>query len=64
MCSPDFAEAIKNGEVDLGFGPVEPKPDVTYQVLSTEPIVVILPSGHRLAEERDIIRKRSRARPS
>ena len=51
MYSPDLAEALQNGEIDLGFLQVEPKQDVTYDVIAKEPIVVILPSDHRLARE-------------
>jgi LysR family transcriptional regulator, hca operon transcriptional activator len=51
MYSPDLAEALRNGDIDLGFLRVEPKPDVTYAVIAREPIVVILPSDHPLAAE-------------
>ena len=54
LYSPDLAEALQNGETDLGFLRVEPKPDVTYDVIAKEPIVVILPSDHRLAAEKEI----------
>ncbi len=54
MYSPDCAKALQNGEIDLGFLRVEPQPDLTYQVIMKEPIVVILPSDHRLAEKREI----------
>ncbi len=54
MYSPDLAEALQTGEIDLGFLRVEPKQDVTYDVIAKEPIVVILPSDHRLATEREI----------
>ncbi len=54
MYSPDCAKALQNGEIDLGFLRVEPQPDVTYQVIMKEPIVVILPSDHRLAEKSEI----------
>ncbi len=54
MYSPDLAGALQNGEIDLGFLRVEPKPDVTYQVIAKEPIVVILPSDHKLAEAKEI----------
>jgi LysR family transcriptional regulator, hca operon transcriptional activator len=49
LYSPDLAEALQRGEMDLGFLRVEPKPDVRYQVIAREPLVVILPSDHRLA---------------
>jgi LysR family hca operon transcriptional activator len=54
LYSPDLAEALQNGEIDLGFLRVEPKPHVTYQVIAKEALVVILPSDHRLAEDREI----------
>jgi LysR family hca operon transcriptional activator len=54
LYSPDLAEALQQGEVDLGFLRVEPKPDVTYQVIAREPLVVILPSDHRLAMKAEI----------
>ncbi len=54
MYSPDLAEALQNGEIDLGFLRVEPKPDVVYDVIAKEPIVVILPSDHPLAAEKEI----------
>jgi LysR family transcriptional regulator, hca operon transcriptional activator len=54
MYSPDLAEALQNGEIDLGFLRVEPKQDVIYNVIAKEPIVVVLPSDHPLAEEREI----------
>ena len=54
LYSPDLAQALQNGEVDLGFLRVEPKPDVIYDVIAKEPIVVILPSNHPLAAEKEI----------
>lgn len=54
MFSPDVAEALQNGEIDLGFMRVEQQPDVTFVVIAKEPIVVVLPSDHPLAEEREI----------
>ena len=47
--SPDLADALQSGEIDLGFLRIEPRPDVTYRVIAQEPLVVILPSDHRLA---------------
>ena len=54
LYSPDLAQALQIGEVDLGFLRVEPKPDVIYDVIAKEPIVVILPSNHPLAAEKAI----------
>ncbi|RDJ19994.1 LysR family transcriptional regulator [Bosea caraganae] len=54
LYSPDLADALQSGEVDLGFLRVEPRPDVVYQVVAHEPLVAILPSDHRLAGEASI----------
>lgn len=54
LYSPDVADALQNGEIDLGFLRIEPRPDVSYQVVAQEPLVVILPSDHRLAAEQSI----------
>jgi LysR family transcriptional regulator, hca operon transcriptional activator len=51
MFSSDVADAVQNAEIDVGFTRVEPRPDVSFVVLAKEPIVVILPSDHALAEE-------------
>lgn len=51
LYSPDLANPLQNGEIDLGFLRVEPQPDVDYQVVAKEPLVVILPSDHRLAQQ-------------
>lgn len=52
--SPDIADAVQRGDIDVGFCRVEPRPDVSYQVIAQEPIAVILPSDHRLAARREI----------
>ena len=52
--SPDIADAVQRGEIDIGFSRIEPRPDVTYHVVAQEPIVVVLPSDHRLASEDEI----------
>jgi len=54
LYSPDLAEALQRGEIDLGFLRVEPKPDVAYQVIAREPLVAILPSDHRLAAASEV----------
>lgn len=48
--SPAIGAAVQSGEIDLGFSRIEPQPDVTYQVIAHEPIVVILPREHPLAQ--------------
>lgn len=52
--SPSLADAIQRGDVDLGFLRVEPRPDVNYEVVAKEPLLVILPNDHRLASGGDI----------
>lgn len=52
--SPDVADAVQRGEIDLGFSRVEPRPGVTYRVIAHEPIVAIVPSDHRLAAYEEV----------
>src|SRR5229473_1099479 len=48
--SPELAVALLGGRVDVAFlRPERGMPDLSYKTLTTEPIVVVLPSGHRLA---------------
>jgi LysR family transcriptional regulator, hca operon transcriptional activator len=54
LYSPDVAEALQIGEIDLGFLRVEPKPGVSYRVIAHEPLVAILPSDHRLALKSEV----------
>ncbi|MCB8883822.1 LysR family transcriptional regulator [Acidisoma cellulosilytica] len=54
LYSPDLAEALQRGEIDLGFLRVEPRPGVTYRVIAKEPLVAVLPSDHRLAILKEI----------
>ncbi|MFB4394229.1 MULTISPECIES: LysR substrate-binding domain-containing protein [unclassified Pseudomonas] len=52
--SPSLADAIQRGDVDLGFLRVEPRPGVCFDVVAKEPLLVIMPSDHRLASVGDI----------
>lgn len=54
LYSPDVADGLQTGEIDLGFLRVEPRPDVTYRVIAKEPLVIILPSDHPLAVKEKI----------
>jgi LysR family transcriptional regulator, hca operon transcriptional activator len=48
--SPLLADALAKGKLDLAFMRAEPDmPDLTYQLITKEPLVAILPSDHRLA---------------
>jgi LysR family hca operon transcriptional activator len=48
--SPQLADALMRGKLDLAFmRPEADRPELDYRVIVTEPIVVVLPSDHRLA---------------
>src|ERR1700733_11002671 len=48
--SPLLADAPTKGKLDLGFMRAEPgMPDLTYQLVTEESLVAVLPSDHRLA---------------
>src|SRR3954449_2876762 len=47
--SPDLAEALARGRLDLAFMRVEPGYDLGYHVVDREPLIVLMPSDHRLA---------------
>jgi LysR family hca operon transcriptional activator len=54
--SPQLAEGLATGKLDAAFmRPEEGHPDLVYKVLITEPLIVVLPSDHRLASH-DAIR--------
>ncbi|MGW6281339.1 LysR family transcriptional regulator [Kribbella sp. NPDC055071] len=53
--SPDLAEAVARGRVDVAFLRREPGYDLEYVVVDREPLVALLPSDHRLAA-RDSVR--------
>src|ERR1700682_838108 len=46
--SPDLAEALARGRLDLAFLRVEPDYDLEYHVVDREPLIVLMPSDHRL----------------
>ena len=48
--SPDLADALARGKLDVAFLRRETRAtDLTFKVVATEPFVVVLPSDHRLA---------------
>jgi LysR family hca operon transcriptional activator len=48
--SPDLANALVRGRLDLGFLRSEANmPDLEFRLVTREPLVVVLPSDHRLA---------------
>jgi LysR family transcriptional regulator, hca operon transcriptional activator len=46
--SPDLAEGLERGSLDLAFLRADPDFDLTYQVVGQEPLVVLMPSDHPL----------------
>jgi LysR family hca operon transcriptional activator len=52
--SPDLAEALVRGRIDVAFLRAEPTFDLCYQVVDREPFVVLMPSDHRLAGRKAI----------
>jgi LysR family hca operon transcriptional activator len=46
--SPDLAEALVRGRLDIAFLRVEPGYDIGYHVVDREPLIVLMPSDHRL----------------
>ncbi|WP_158804184.1 MULTISPECIES: LysR family transcriptional regulator [unclassified Acidisoma] len=48
--SPDLADSLMRGRIDLAFLRPEPQmPDLEYRIVAKEPLLVVLPSDHRLA---------------
>src|ERR1700704_3433225 len=52
--SPDLAEALVRGRLDLAFLRVEPTFDLGYEVVDREPLIVLMPSDHRLAARESV----------
>src|ERR1700736_6080620 len=52
--SPDLAEALVRGRLDLAFLRVEPGYDLEYHVVDREPLIVLMPSDHRLTVKQAI----------
>src|ERR1700748_1494794 len=46
--SPDLAGALVRGRLDLAFLRAEPTFDLCYEVVDHEPLIVLMPSDHRL----------------
>jgi LysR family transcriptional regulator, hca operon transcriptional activator len=52
--SPDLAEALARGRLDLAFLRVEPGYDLGYHVVDREPLIVLMPNNHRLTAKKAI----------
>jgi LysR family transcriptional regulator, hca operon transcriptional activator len=46
--SPDLADALVHGRLDVAFLRVEANFDLCYKVVDHEPLIVLMPSDHRL----------------
>ena len=52
--SPDLAEALIRGNLDVAFLRVEPSFDLCYEVVDHEQLIVLMPSDHRLISRETI----------
>jgi LysR family hca operon transcriptional activator len=52
--SPDLAEALLRGRLDVALLRVEPSFDLGYEVVDREPLIVLMPSDHRLTSREAI----------
>src|SRR4029077_980707 len=52
--SPDLAEARVRGRLDGAFLRAEPTFDLSYEVVDHEPLIVLMPSDHRLTSREAI----------
>ena len=52
--SPDLAEALVRGRLDLAFLRVEPGYDLGYHVVDREALIVLMPSDHRLTARKAV----------
>ena len=52
--SPDLADAVARGKLDVAFMRAEPDHDLTYHVITQEPLIALMPSHHRLAAKETI----------
>ena len=49
--SPNLAEALARGRMDVAIMRLEPGYDLGYHVIDNEPLVVLMPSDHRLTAQ-------------
>jgi len=53
--SPDLAQSLRRGKLDLAFmRPEAQMPDLDYKPVLKEPLIVVLPSDHRLASRESV----------
>jgi LysR family hca operon transcriptional activator len=52
--SPNLADAVARGKLDVAFLRAEPDFDLVYRTVRQEPLVVLMPSDHPLASRRAV----------
>jgi LysR family hca operon transcriptional activator len=52
--SPDLAESLSRGRLDVAFLRVEPGYDLEYHVVDHEPLIALMPSDHRLTARESV----------
>ena len=52
--SPDLADAVVRGKLDVAFLRVEPHVDLEYRVVTWEPLVLLMPKDHRLTARKSV----------
>jgi LysR family hca operon transcriptional activator len=52
--SPNLADAVARGKLDVAFVRAEPDFDLVYRTVRQEPLVVLMPSDHPLASRRAV----------
>lgn len=52
--SPSLADDLQRRALDVAFLRREPQPDLEYFVVANEPLIVLMPSDHRLAPKKAI----------
>jgi LysR family hca operon transcriptional activator len=52
--SPDLAEALVRGRLDVAFMRAEPGFDLSYHVVDHEPLIVLMPRDHRLTRRKAV----------
>lgn len=52
--SPDLADGLARGKLDLAFLRAEPGFDLEYRTIGQEPLVVLMPSDHALAARQEV----------
>jgi LysR family hca operon transcriptional activator len=50
--SPDLADAVARGRLDVAFMRAEPDHDLEYRVIGQEELVMLMPSDHRLTKRK------------